>query len=62
MEPAVYDELIEQRTQRADEYHARTRSQLDWYGDKARANKLCFQFIGISIIVLGAVVDTAAFA
>lgn len=58
----MYDELIEERKNRAEAYHARTRSQLDWYGVKAGRNKRLFQFTGISIVVLGAVVGVIPLA
>lgn len=58
----MYDELIAERKKRAEEYHERTRTQSDWYNDKATTNKLHFQTLGISIIVLGAIVSVVPLA
>ena len=52
----MYSELIEEREERAKQYNKRTRSQPDWYSRKARTNKYLFQFIGVTIIILGATV------
>ncbi len=49
-------ELTDARVERADLYDQRTRSQTDWYSKNAKKNKNLFQIIGISIIVLGAMV------
>ncbi len=52
----MYDDLIKQRLDRAEQYDQRTRTQHKWYSRKAGANKLAFQAIGLAIIVLGAIV------
>lgn len=49
-------ELSDARTERANLYDQRTRSQSNWYSNNARKNKNLFQIIGISIVVLGALV------
>lgn len=43
----MYDELIEERTKRAEAYHQRTRSQQEWYSGKAGINKTIFQALGV---------------
>ncbi|MGD8589095.1 MAG: DUF4231 domain-containing protein [Chromatiales bacterium] len=48
---------VEQRTQRADDYNKRTGKQQEWYSGKATANKKGFRGIGVSIVILGALVS-----
>ncbi|MEW8338502.1 MAG: DUF4231 domain-containing protein [Candidatus Thiodiazotropha taylori] len=52
----MYDDLIKQRLNRAEQYDKRTRTQHKWYSGKAGVNKLAFQAIGLAVIVLGATV------
>ena len=52
----MYDEMIKERLDRAEKYDGRTRSQQSWYSGKAGENKKTFQTIGLSIVVLGAII------
>lgn len=55
----MYNELIIEREERAQQYDERNRSQPDWYSRKAKRNKDAFQAIGLLIIILGAIVGVA---
>jgi len=51
-----FENRVEQRTRRADDYHRRNDDQQSWYSRKASENKSYFRSIGMAVIVLGALV------
>ncbi len=52
----MYDKIIEERETRAKQHDERTRSQPSWYSEKANSNQQAFRIIGISIVILAAIV------
>lgn len=50
------EQRAELRSQAADAYDERTGNQQKWYSRKATANKKGFQWIGVAIVIIGAIV------
>lgn len=52
----TFQEKVEHRIQMANEYEARNGNQQKWYSEKASSNKNRFRYIGVTIVILGALV------
>lgn len=55
-----FENMIKDRTKRAKDYDERNGTQQKWYSSKASDNKNTFRYIGIAIIVLGALVSVTS--